>query len=158
MRQELDFHTSMTRQTLPFGILSHTSGRVNETFSSLELKDSCRIGYGVTANIAASHAAARGSIPRIRTFFWSVILDLWHRSSWLLSGLDPLHFMSRRGCCRVCQRQVQTLSHSKSICTTGYGHLTVWCGTVLLQITRKSRFVRPHSPYAHYYLPSFLDV
>jgi hypothetical protein len=28
------------------------------------------IGYGVTANIAASHAAARGSIPRIRiTFF-----------------------------------------------------------------------------------------
>ena len=27
------------------------------------------IGYGVTANIAASHAAARGSIPRIRIFF-----------------------------------------------------------------------------------------
>ena len=27
------------------------------------------IGYGVTANIAASHAAARGSIPRIRRLF-----------------------------------------------------------------------------------------
>ena len=27
------------------------------------------IGYGVTANIAASHAAARGSIPRIRVRF-----------------------------------------------------------------------------------------
>ena len=27
------------------------------------------IGYGVTANIAASHAAARGSIPRIRVLF-----------------------------------------------------------------------------------------
>ena len=27
------------------------------------------IGYGVTANIAASHAAARGSIPRIRILF-----------------------------------------------------------------------------------------
>ena len=28
------------------------------------------IGYGVTANIAASHAAARGSIPRIRIIFF----------------------------------------------------------------------------------------
>ena len=27
------------------------------------------VGYGVTANIAASHAAARGSIPRIRVLF-----------------------------------------------------------------------------------------
>ncbi len=27
------------------------------------------LGYGVTANIAASHAAARGSIPRIRMVF-----------------------------------------------------------------------------------------
>ena len=27
------------------------------------------VGYGVTANIAASHAAARGSTPRIRVFF-----------------------------------------------------------------------------------------
>ena len=30
------------------------------------------VGYGVTANIAASHAAARGSTPRIRVFFASV--------------------------------------------------------------------------------------
>ena len=29
-----------------------------------------RVGYGVTANIAASHAAARGSIPRIRVPFF----------------------------------------------------------------------------------------
>ena len=29
------------------------------------------VGYGVTANIAASHAAARGSIPRIRVLFAS---------------------------------------------------------------------------------------
>ena len=28
-----------------------------------------QIGYGVTVNIAASHAAARGSIPRIRITF-----------------------------------------------------------------------------------------
>ena len=28
------------------------------------------VGYGVTANIAASHAAARGSIPRIRVNFF----------------------------------------------------------------------------------------
>ncbi len=28
-----------------------------------------QIGYGVTANIAASHAAARGSTPRIRITF-----------------------------------------------------------------------------------------
>ena len=30
------------------------------------------VGYGVTANIAASHAAARGSTPRIRVFLFSV--------------------------------------------------------------------------------------
>ena len=30
-----------------------------------------QIGYGVTANIAASHAAARGSIPRIRVLFFA---------------------------------------------------------------------------------------
>ncbi len=29
-----------------------------------------QVGYGVTANIAASHAAARGSIPRIRMSFF----------------------------------------------------------------------------------------
>ena len=29
------------------------------------------IGYGVTANIIASHAIARGSIPRIRTVGYS---------------------------------------------------------------------------------------
>ena len=29
-----------------------------------------RVGYGVTANIAASHAAARGSIPRIRNLLF----------------------------------------------------------------------------------------
>jgi hypothetical protein len=29
-----------------------------------------QVGYGVTANIAASHAAARGSIPRIRIIFF----------------------------------------------------------------------------------------
>ena len=28
-----------------------------------------KVGYGVTANIAASHAAARGSTPRIRVLF-----------------------------------------------------------------------------------------
>ena len=28
-----------------------------------------QLGYGVTVNIAASHAAARGSIPRIRIMF-----------------------------------------------------------------------------------------
>ena len=43
------------------------------------------VGYGVTANIAASqnllwHAAARGSIPRIRIFF--------RCSNWLLLAED----------------------------------------------------------------------
>ncbi len=29
------------------------------------------VGYGVTANITASHAVARGSIPRIRNLFYT---------------------------------------------------------------------------------------
>ena len=31
------------------------------------------VGYGVTANIAASHAAARGSTPRIRVLFADMV-------------------------------------------------------------------------------------
>jgi hypothetical protein len=36
---------------------------------AIEVKN-YQIGYGVKANIAASHAAARGSIPRIRIIFY----------------------------------------------------------------------------------------
>ena len=42
-------------------------GRGGRLSASVEMVGS--VGYGVTANIAASHAAARGSIPRTRVLF-----------------------------------------------------------------------------------------
>ena len=46
------------------------------------------VGYGVTANIAAFHAAARGSIPRIRVFFVQIGCRLPFGSFW--PGIDNL--------------------------------------------------------------------
>ena len=57
----------------------------------------CQVGYGVTANIAASHAAARGSIPRIRSNVVRKISFLRHHRSFCLQSQDRFYLFARLG-------------------------------------------------------------
>jgi hypothetical protein len=43
-----------------------------------KMRVEAKVGYGVTANIAASHAAARGSTPRIRVRFATCVSPFEH--------------------------------------------------------------------------------
>ena len=89
------------------------------------------IGYGVTANIAASHAAARGSIPRIRIVFalrleanrlcTSAILDL----RTMCVGVDNCRYgivqtHGRSGRCRAVPALTADLRRGSRVCKCDY--------------------------------------
>ena len=74
------------------------------------------LGYGVTANIAASHAAARGSIPRIRTFCYRQV-----KTQNLVQGCS--HFVeesSLKGTLRVETQMTTGKERSISECNSSY--------------------------------------
>ena len=64
-------HANVLPRTLPFLVRLLARAYMSGTAYSCH-SIHFRVGYGVTANIAASHAAARGSIPRIRSLFMAV--------------------------------------------------------------------------------------
>ena len=51
--------------------------RLQEATTGESILYNISIRYGVTANIAAFHAAARGSIPRIGIFLSLLIYTIW---------------------------------------------------------------------------------
>ncbi len=86
------------------------------------------VGYGVTANIAASHlqsvAAARGSIPRTRMFFanhspraFFVLLN----SLYLDSRTANLHFMAQAGCWGILTHPWMSTYSAHPIIILGHG-------------------------------------
>ena len=71
-----------------------------------------RIGYGVVANIIASHAIARGSIPRVGMLLLLVSMENWN--SWMT------HLLSRPSRAHATEGSVQTPDSLLSIAKTIY--------------------------------------
>jgi hypothetical protein len=75
-----------------------------------------QIGYGVTANIAASHAAARGSIPRIRITFF-----LFSLPSAILMDPSP-QLRQFVHCGTVLRKSALSTKKGLSLCVGPYGN------------------------------------